>query len=231
MGRASFSARLCATVAAALACLFVSAAAAADGYRYKNVAADRAAASRIVLRLADIGSPTEWSARPGIAAGSPVPRGESSCPGPAPKLSDLVVTGDALSQFQSVGGLLYVSSIAQVFETSKMLEASWRREIASSRAFTCVRASLENEVGSLGRISSFKQLAFPRMGSHTRAFRAFVRSERISLVVDTIVFSRGRTLSALTMGGVIDSPQLPSVLLKAEQRLVSVMLSRVENIA
>jgi hypothetical protein len=222
VGRASFSARLCATVAAALACLFVSAAAAADGYRYKNVAADRAAASRIVLRLADIGSPTEWS-----AAGSPVPRGESSCPGPAPKLSDLVVTGDALSQFQSVGGLLYVSSIAQVFETSKMLEASWRREIASSRAFTCVRASLENEVGSLGRISSFKQLAFPRMGSHTRAFRAFVRSERISLVVDTIVFSRGRTLSALTMGGVIDSPQLPSVLLKAEQRLVSVMLSRV----
>jgi hypothetical protein len=107
-----------------------------------------------------------------------------------------------------------------------MLEASWKREIASSRAFTCVRASLENQIGSLGRISSFKQLAFPRMGSHTRAFRAVVRSQQISLVVDTIVFSRGRMLSALTMGGVVDSPQLPSALVKAEQRLVSVMLSR-----
>ncbi len=200
--------------------------AAADGYRYKNVAADRAAASRAVLRLADIGSSTDWKARPDTHPGSAVPRGKSSCPGQGPDLSDLVVTGDAVSQFESAGGALYISSVAQIFETPRMLEASWRREVESSRAFTCVRTSLEGEIGSLGRISSFKPLAFPRMGSHTRAFRAVVRSEQISLVIDTVVFSRGRMLSALTMGGVMDSPQLPAVMIKAEQRLVSVMLSR-----
>jgi hypothetical protein len=200
--------------------------ASAEGYRYQNVPRDIAAAKETVIKLSDLGSASNWQSSSDGSAVSRVPRNKPSCPGPRPKLSDLVVTGDAMSQFWALGGGVWISSMAQVFQSKRMLEASWRREIAGSFAVSCARRTLERETRSFGRVTSFAPVAFPRMGSHTRAFRAFVRTDRVSLVVDMVVFSHGRTLSALMVGGVTHSTQPPSILVQAEQGLVSIMLSR-----
>jgi hypothetical protein len=219
--------RLTTALLALCACLCVPAsAAAAEDYRYENVAADVAAASRAVLRLGDLGSASAWQPVSERPSGSRIPRRQPSCPAPRPKLSDLVVTGDAISQFKLIGGAVWIASTAQVFRTRPMLEASWRRELEGSYALACGRAALEREFGRVGRVTSFERIAFPRVGSHTRAFRGLIRAGRVSLAIDLIVFARGRMVSTLMMGGVIDSPRWASALRSAEQRLVAIMLAR-----
>jgi hypothetical protein len=220
--------RLSLAVAAACTCVFAWASTAtADDYRYKSVAADKAAANRAVLKLKDVGPSMQPKSDSGKAGGS-----KDNCPGPGPKLSDLVVTGKAESEFRSQSGGVIIYSMAEVFETVAMLETSWRREVQSSYVADCARASFAAGIRTMGRITSFKQLRFPQIGSHTRAFRVLLRYKNgNSAVVDTIMFARGRMFYALIMGGVIDTPQAPSLLRAADQQFASIMISRGNFIA
>jgi hypothetical protein len=212
-------------VAAGAACLGLLAwtgTATADNYRYQIVPADHAAATQAVLKRSDLMVATGWTG--GLT--KPDRSGNTiTCHGRKPKLSDIVVTGDAQSVLSYKGGGGIVTS-SSVYRTVKMLDTSWGREVAAVD-LACVRAEFASKLGATVQLVSVQRLAFPQIGSHTAAFRARLRYENgLPGLFDIVMFARGRTGCTLAMGGVIDSPQAPSQYLAAERYLASILASR-----
>jgi hypothetical protein len=196
--------------------------ASAEDYRYRIVPADRAAAQQAVLKLSDIGA-SGWTG--GARTPTRSPDG-TECSKGTTKLSNLIVTGDAESRFTYRGGGVSVFTSAQVFKTVGMLKAAWQHELGEAD-LACARKAMAADVGKVGRLVSFERLAFPRTGSHTWAIRAEVRyNNGASALTDMIAFARGRTVCLLVMGGLVDSPDAPSLLLAAERRLAATLVAR-----
>jgi hypothetical protein len=209
-------------IAAAAACTLVCASAAtAESYRYRIVPADRTAARQAVITLDDLGR-TGWTG----GAQKPDRTDSTECAKGRSPLGNLVVTGDAESRYTYQGGGVSIFTSAQVFKTVGMLRAAWRHEVGQTD-LDCARRVMAEDVSKVGRLVSFDRLAFPKTGSHTMAFRAVVRYKNgASALTDMIAFARGRTVCLLVMGGLVDTPDAPALLLAAEQRLASILLSR-----
>jgi hypothetical protein len=176
-----------------------------------------------VLRLADVGSTGGWEGGPRPASRSAY---SSTCDSRAPNVSDLVVTGHAASQFTYADGAAAVITGAKVFRTEAMLEAAWRRDVATFDV-ACNRKVLEDQVRNV-RIVSLKPLAFPRTGSHTRAFRA--RGEYTgggAGITDLIMFAHGRTICLVVTFSVVHSPQTASLLRDFDRELTSLLAARI----
>jgi hypothetical protein len=217
ISKRKISAVVVATVSLALA-----SAAAAENYRYKIVAADRAAAKLAVLGRADINPFTGWKGGPRNADRSE----DAVCPRFHPRRSDLVITGDAASQFVHQAGAI-VFTTAQVFRTREMMETGWRRELLAPGAEACVRASIAASFRGTGRILSFQRLAFPQRGSHTIAYRVTIRlNNGREILADTIFFANGRTVCTL-LQMLPNTPQTPAALLGADTRIVSALANRI----
>jgi hypothetical protein len=220
--------RLLFTAGAAYACLLAcSGMAAADDYRHVTSSADVAAARRAVLTRSDLWSPSEWKNVGNAAApGAPGSTSGESCRGSRP---NVVVTGDASSDFEYGHGAARIITSVNVFRTVSMLEAAWRHEVDVS-AIACTRAALKSEAHKVGRLTSFRRLPFPRAGSHTVAFRSLIRlNDGRSALSDIVMFTHGRTLGVLVMGAVIDTPELPSLALQLERHFASTILSRIRT--
>jgi hypothetical protein len=176
---------------AALAGVLVLAAgtAAADPGKQKVElnAADQAAARRVVLRRSDLG--------PGWTGGRVKPdlTSQVSCASYHPKVSDLVVTGAAESQFRGTGIIL--ANEVEVFRTAAMVERDWRRSIVPA-AVPCLRRTLTKGLGTQAKVLSFGRIPFPQVGTHSAAFRGIVAvsalGQTVRVLLDIVLVGKGR---------------------------------------
>src|SRR5438105_15040184 len=110
-------------LASAMVALTIAAAVSAGGgEQIRFNAADQAAARAVVIRRADLGT-SGWvggRVKPDLSAGP-------SCPNYHPKVSDLVLTGSARTNFRRSG--FEFDSQAGVLKTRRMVALDWRRSV------------------------------------------------------------------------------------------------------
>jgi hypothetical protein len=183
--------RRCAGTAAVVTVLVVAASAAAGGPGKQKIelnAADQAAARAVVLRRSDLGEGwTGGRTKPDLTS-------TLSCPSYHPKVSDLVVTGAASSEFQRTG--LAFASEVELFRTATMVDRDWRRSIVPAAA-PCLRQTLTKGLGGRATVVSFRRIAFPKVTAHTAAFRGIVEvsalGQTVRVVLDVVFMGKGRT--------------------------------------
>ena len=204
---------------ATLLVLAAGAAAAGPGKQKVELnAADQAAARRVVLRRNDLGPGwTGGRIKPDLSSGV-------SCPSYHPKVSDLVVTGAAASQFRGTG-IALVNEV-EAFRTSAMVDRDWRRSIVPA-AVPCLRAKLTQGLGGRARVLSFRRIPFPRVTAHTAAFRGIVAvsalGQTVRVLLDIVLVGKGRTEISLDATAPAATARAVSA---AERRLVRKLAAR-----
>jgi len=171
--------------------LIFTATAAASGPGKQKIelnAADQAAARAVVLRRSDLGAGwTGGRVKPDLTS-------QVSCASYHPKVSDLVVTGAAESRFQSTG--LALASEVEIFRTAAMVDRDWRRSIVPA-AVPCLRRTLTKGLGAQAKVLSFGRIPFPKVGTHSAAFRGVVAvsalGQTVRVLLDIVLVGKGRT--------------------------------------
>ncbi len=159
--------------------------------------ADSARARSVLLRKADLGP--AYRARSSGA-------GEPHLYCKALDESDLTVTGDAESpNFER--GFAFISSAAQVYESTADANTSWRRG-TSAAGERCVRDLLRREFAKDGiRVVSMKRLAFPRFAPRTDAYRLQLTTESqgvtVPVVMDLVFLMHSRAQVVLSFGSAL----------------------------
>jgi hypothetical protein len=179
-------------LALVVVCVVVPAAAASTGHpKKKFTAADQAAAKAATLMLADVGS--TWIHEHAGAVDDWRPR----CPYVyEPDFSDLVETGESLSeQLTSRAGFVAISS-TQVFQTPAMALASHTRSAVIGLPI-CLGSQIQDQGGGTTVIGR-GPLRFVKFGNKTNAFRVnlkLVKEDLTStrLVVDIVLVTKNRT--------------------------------------
>ena len=160
-------------------------AALAENYQYRFTKGDEALAAKIVHRPAATG----WkggAVKPDL---SPDP---VRCAGYyTPRQSDLVVTGDKESDYTYKTGQ-EVDTYAVVFRSPAMVETDWRRGADQAAYFRCLRAKWPSLVAPGTRIVSLAQLAVPRVGTHSLAYRLVFERSGSRIAIDSINVTHGR---------------------------------------
>ena len=177
-----------------LALVGTGAALAARGDPQKKItAADQARAKAMLLRKADF-SPV-FKATP--ASGD---EGDFYCK--ALDESDLTLTGEAESPtFQ--GGVEFVSSLSQVYESLADSSTSWRRG-TSAAGDKCVRDEFRRQFQKEGiRLESFRRMAFPRFAERSIAYRFVASSQGVRVFFDVVVLQQSRGQAALLLGSAL----------------------------
>jgi hypothetical protein len=219
--RSAVSVRL--VVVAFLAALTAGTALAAAGDPEKRAitAADQARAKRAVLTLRDL--PLGFRQGPVSKGG---PSGPLTCKGFAPDLSDLTITGEAMShEFARADGTSLFSS-AEVYRSVHDERESWRRT-ARREALPCVARVLEKLSTTDVRLTVlFKtQRSAPRVGDRAISFRIVAavaaNGMRAKVWLDLLGVGRGRMDATL---GVITVRAAPSASL--ERALLSKLARR-----
>ena len=207
---------------AAFATLLVVVAGAAAGSPGKQKvelnAADQAAARAVVLRRSDLRSGwTGGRIKPDLSGGV-------SCPSYHPKVSDLVVTGAAASEFRATG-IAFVNEV-EVFRTAAMVSRDWRRSIVPA-AVPCLRAKLTKGLGGRAKVVSFRRIPFPRVATHTAAFRGIIAvsalGQTVRVLLDVVLVGRGRTEISLDATAPAAAARVVSA---AERRLARALAAR-----
>jgi hypothetical protein len=193
-----------------------------DKARVSFTAADLAAAKATVLHRADLGTAGGWTGGPK----KPDLTSTMSCPGYAPRQSDLVVTGAAEADYRHAG--LVLQSVAQVLRTRTMVALDWRRTVTSPEAFSCIRTMLAKSLPAGQRLVSFQKQPFPKLAQYTAAYRALVEvlagGQHVRVVADIVLVGRSRTELSLSVGA---PAAARSSLPAAEVRLAKALLARV----
>ncbi len=197
-------------------------ASASDKARVSFTAADLAAARAAVLHRADLGTAGGWTG----GARKPDLSATMSCPGYAPKQSDLVVTGAAEAAYHHAG--LELQSEAQVMKTRTMVALDWRRTVTSPKAFSCIRMMLAKSLPAGQRLVSFRRQPFAKLTRYTAAYRALVdvaaAGQHVLVVADIVLVGQSRTELTLS----VEAPAAArSSLPAAEVRLAKALLGRV----
>jgi hypothetical protein len=167
--------------------------------------ADQARAKSMLLRKADL--------PPGFRA-TPPDTSEDDFYCRALDESDLTLTGDAESpdfaprkpDFRQ--GLLFVSSLGQVYESVSDANTSWRRG-TSPAGEKCLRDGFRREVQKTGdRFVSFRRVASPRVAQRAVAYRLVVRTQGVPFHLELVVLMQSRAHAAIVVGVVpIQSPK------------------------
>jgi len=210
--------------AVALALATASVALAGNGNREKIRfnAADQAAARAGVLRRSDLASGGGWKG----GARKPDLSPADSCPNYHPKQSDLVLTGAAATRFSA--GTLVFDSEAQVLQSARMVSLDWQRSVLAPGLLPCLRSMAAKSSPVNATVLSIEKLPFPRVATHTAAFRLItdVRSSngKLRILVDIALFGRRRTEVMLTTS----APYSARVPVKASEiRLARILASRI----
>ena len=178
-------------------------------------AADQAAARAVVLRRADLGS-SGWEggrAKPDLSTGP-------TCPNYHPKVSDLVLTGAARTDFRRTG--FDFDSQVGVLKTRRMVALDWRRSVVAPGVVPCLRRTFANELGSNARVVSLAKLPFPHLSTYTALFRAVI-SVRAQGKTARVLVGRSRTELTLTIAGPATAKRAISA---AERRLARALITR-----
>lgn len=214
---------LAAVGAVVVVLLALAGTAAADKEKIQLTKAGQAAARAAVVRRADLGPASGWTG----GAKKPVLTQTLPCPY-HPKQSDLVLIGAAQTVWKHAG--LQFDSEAQVLQTPAMVRLDWQRTVLAPQMLPCVRSELVKGLGTSARLVSLKALAFPRLASYTRAYRALVDvragTGSIRVMIDLVLVGRGRT--EITLSTTAQAAASPFVL-PAEKRLALLLLSRVRT--
>jgi hypothetical protein len=184
--------------------LVVAGVAAAENYRYKIVARDKATANTVVLKRTDLGGLTGWTG--GSVKPDRTPETESDrCNGYLPKQSDLVVTGDAETKYSFRGTT--IDTQVQLLRTSAMVTTDWQRSIAHANFLTCARQGFARELSKDERLISLAKLPYSTFGTKSVAYRALIgvtkNGRTIRVAVDFIAFYRGRTEASVIISGAV----------------------------
>jgi hypothetical protein len=181
--------KLAATVAGAALATAGGASADTGKQPVKLNPADQAAARAVVLKSADVGP--GWKGGPTKPDLTPGPR----CPNYQPKVSDLVITGVAASDFKQPAQEL--QSQSEVLQTKHMVDLDWARSVETPTAAACFRTEFAKEIGTQGKLTSFQKLAPPRIGDRAAGFRGIVavtaQGQTVQLMIQLFAVTRGRT--------------------------------------
>jgi hypothetical protein len=207
-------------LAAIASALVLSQIAAAGQMPVRFNAVDQAAARIVVLKNADLGGVAGWKG--GLRK---TDFSQSACGGYAPKHSDLLVTGAAASDWQHASGLVLMSEV-WVLKTPAMVTLDWKRTVTHADYLNCVMTqAVANEPGT--RLISFKQTAFPKLGSLSARYRLVVeytdRKPTTRVMFDTILIGKGRTEITLLAVAPYSDRQVVEA---AELRLARAMANR-----
>lgn len=181
--------------------------------------AGKAAARAVVLKRADLGPLPDW-----VGGRKKPDRSSPGCPNWHPKESDLVLTGDAETQWKRPG--LVLDSEAQVLATPRMVLLDWKRTMRR-QLLTCL-GSLSAKATNGEHLVSVRWLAFPRVVPHTRVIRLVIdvkRSTRtVRMMMDLLAMAQGRTeISLTTIAPLVEARALRP----AEFRLANLLAYRV----
>ena len=160
------SRRLLLLVLAALALPALALAAATDPTKQINPVDQRKAAS-IVLKQPDVIVPG-WRKVP---VTTPESAANTGCPGYNPDQSDLILTGEATTNFE--GGTTKVGLESNVFKTRRDALASWTRLVKPALA-PCLARTLKQgieQAGGKAAIVRSGPIAFPKFAPRTAAYR------------------------------------------------------------
>jgi hypothetical protein len=180
--------------------------------------ADQARARAVVLRRSDLG--------PGWTGGRIKPdlTSQVSCASYHPKVSDLVVTGAAESQFRGTG--IVLANEVEIFRTAAMVDRDWRRSIVPA-AVPCLRRTLTKGLGAQAKVLSFGRIPFPRVGTHSAAFRGIVAvsalGRTVRVLLDIVLVGKGRAEISLDATAPAAAARAVS---SAERRLARTLAAR-----
>ena len=218
MSRSLFAGAVLAAVLAATA-----AAAPGDPERRAINRQDQAWAKRANLRPRDV--PAGFTATPSRA-----PRGNSSltCAGFRPDLSDLTITGQALSPiFQSSG--ITIFSSAEVYKSVHDEHEAWRRT-ARREALGCVARMLGNITASGVQVKVTSRVVrpAPRVGDRRVSFRitATIMGQGVDVPawIDFQAVARGRADASLLVMTIRSAPSAP-----LERKLLTTLAQRLKR--
>ena len=152
-------------------------------------AADQALARSVVLKAGDLGSASSWSG--GVAAADTTqPR---TCSNFHPRQSDLVITGDAQSDYtRATGGMQYHDE-AQIMQTAKMVRLDWQRNVLDPAALPCLRSFFVKNLVGDQHLVSLTRLSVPRIATYTAGYRALVDQHGVRSMIDVLFVGRNRT--------------------------------------
>lgn len=204
--------------------LFLAGVAAADKEKVQLTAAGRAAARAAVLTRADIGPASGWTG----GARKPDLSSSMLCQSFQPKQSDLVLIGAAKSVWKHAG--LEIDSGAQVLKTPAMVRLDWQRTVLAPQVLPCLRSGLAKGLPASQRLVSMQRIAFPRVATYTRAYRALIDVQAatgtVRVMVDLALIGRGRTEITLST----TAPLLAAATVSpAEVRLARLLAARVRS--
>jgi len=177
----------------------------------KITPADQARAKAMLLRKSDLG--------PGFKS-KPATSTDDDFYCKALDESDLTLTGEAESpDFDSE--LVFVSSLAQVYESLADANTSWRRG-TSAAGEKCLRDEFRRSFKADGlRVLSFRRVPFPRFADRSIAYRLVASSQGIEIHIDIVVLQESRAQAALLL------LSAPTPVPKAEEvRLTRVIAGR-----
>jgi hypothetical protein len=208
-----------------LAAAFVALAGVGDRETDKFTAADQAIAQATVARRTDLGA-GDW--RGGTIKPNLKPL--KSCPNFHPKLSDLVRTGAAASDWKRGG--LELRSQAELYDTPRMLRLAWQRKLADPDRVPCARRQIVNALPSGWRLVSLERITLPRIAPYQFAVRSSFESTSSGqtsqrLRAESIVVGKGRvviSVEAFAEGGV--TQQMASA---AGLRVARILVARVNE--
>ncbi len=185
------------------AAVLTASAVAAPGDREKRDIrpADQALARKANLRLGDLPAGFRAKRLSSKADSASEDAGPDSCPGFAPDLSDLVITGEASSpQFKSTW--MTIHSSAEVYRSIGDERKSWRRT-ARREAVDCLADAIDKQPAAGMRLTlgATLQRPSPRVGERSVSFRLVGRlttnGVKIPIWIDLLGVSRGRADATL----------------------------------
>ena len=201
----------------AVACLVVPALAlAANGEPKKRITpADQKRATAVLLKRTDLAA--GWKRVRTSDSGDD----ETACPGFDPDESDLTLTGESESEFESTDGARYLTTFSELYVSRHDALASWSRS-AKPELARCIayffRQGIAKEGGTV-KIVRQGRITFPRVAPRTIALRvgmqvSFTQGGKTTstpFTIHLIGVGRGRGdvgLMAMGTGAGIPVPQL-----------------------
>lgn len=160
-------------------------------------AADQALARSIVLTQADLGS--AWKGGTKKVDTSPPP----TCPNFNPQQSDLLVTGDAESEFSDSAAGVQYDSEAQILQTAHMVQLDWQRSIPQPGLLTCLRSILKKSLPANETIISVARVAIPKLATYSAEIRVVINvhsstAKDVPVMIDELLVGRNRAEITLT---------------------------------
>ena len=219
MGSLHAGRRMRATAIAVLALIVVPVALAVEKQPRRYNAADQAAAKAATLKLSDFAPGAGWKG----GAVKPDLTPDNTC---ASKISDLVITGDAKSDFKAPAAGLRITSETVVLESAAMVAADWQRTVGNAAFMACTRKEYSKPEAGVTMIS-FKQLAFPKLTRYAARYRLLAQvgtpQGAVRVLVDIVLLGQGRSETTL----IFSAPYVARAAVdSAELRLAQTLVRR-----